>query len=125
MRNAEDRFFCHSLYRFFVFIVRLFCFFYVELIIQANHTGDALRRSGDRLLFLFAGNRSTESDLPIDRNDLNVLRSGRKLIFPSPLFMVTVLDSVLSIFSCCFVRSPQVIDTPESCGACSGYRSLR
>ncbi len=45
--------------------------------------------------------------------------------FPSPLFMVTVLDSVLSIFSCCFVRSPQVIDTPESCGACSGYRSLR
>ncbi len=55
----------------------------------------------------------------------SLLKENPEAFFPSPLFMVTVLDSVLSIFSCCFVRSPQVIDTPESCGACSGYKSLR
>jgi len=48
-----------------------------------------------------------------------------KAHFPSPLFMVTVLGLFLSIFSCSVVQSPQVIDTPESCGACSGYRPLR
>ena len=41
--------------------------------------------------------------------------------FPFPPFYgPTVVESGLSIFSCSFFQSPQVIDTPESCGACSG-----
>jgi predicted MFS family arabinose efflux permease len=34
-------------------------------------------------------------------------------------------DRVLFIVNCFGVRSPQVIDIPESCGACSGYKWLR
>src|SRR5437016_13152553 len=52
---------------------------------------------------------------------LELSAEGEVVLFLPPFFW-TPVSAVFFMFNCSGVRSPQVIDSPESCGACSGCR---
>src|SRR6266566_3203409 len=59
--------------------------------------------------------------------EVEIAKSESELSFKFflPPFFWTPVSAVFFMFNCSGVRSPQVIDSPESCGACSGCRWIQ